>query len=413
MGILDIFKRNKNFKNAQSIVKFIYGGNVQLFANHYASNMYNIPEVRTAIEFFSDVFSTIPIYSKRVQRSGDITYFDDATSKVLALSPNPLQCSTQFWKSVITHLMLYNNVFIEPIYDNETGLLKEVYPLPMTSFDLYLENGQAFVKFYDHVVGYKEKYNLRSLIYLNRFNNLAGGNKKQALSLHETVLQALQNQAIEVANPKKPRAILQTKVGNSGNFKPADINGVMKGVGDNFQEDNIVNGLAYLENQYEITPINWQENDVNRELMKTIVNTVYNYFGLNEKIINNSASEIEYELFVNNRIKPLALQIEQELRRKLFTDKEIGFGNKIELDVFDLSVSTLSAKTALFAIASRQGLMNLDEMREKIGQPPIPNGLGKMYRVTGDTINLDKVDEYQAAQKGVKAENIQKEEINA
>ena len=46
--------------------------------------------------------------------------------------------------------------------------------------------------------------------------------------------------------------------------------------------------------------------------------------------------------------------------------------------------------------------MNLDEMREIIGLPPIPGGYGQMYRVTADTVNIERADEYQLAKNGVK-----------
>ena len=42
----------------------------------------------------------------------------------------------------------------------------------------------------------------------------------------------------------------------------------------------------------------------------------------------------------------------------------------------------------------REGL-NIDECRELIGQPPLENGLGKKYRVTADTIDIEVANEYQ------------------
>ena len=134
--------------------------------------------------------------------------------------------------------------------------------------------------------------------------------------------------------------------------------------------------------------------------MKLVINVVNNYFGITEDIINNKASEIEYEMFIKNKLEPLARQIEQEFTSKLFTAREIEFGNRLEFDTFNLSISTLQAKTAFFSVASRQGLMNIDEMRKIIGQPPLPNGLGKMYRVTADTVNIEKVDDYQLSKNG-------------
>ena len=49
--------------------------------------------------------------------------------------------------------------------------------------------------------------------------------------------------------------------------------------------------------------------------------------------------------------------------------------------------------------------MNIDEQREMVGMPPLPDGKGKMYRVTADTVSIDIVDEYQKAKNGVADNN--------
>ena len=391
MGFLDIFKRKK--PELRTIIKEYYGGNIGLFARSYASRIYDIPEVRTAIECFSDIFSSIPKYVERVDRNGNITYFETATSRVLTLRANPLQNATQFWKDVTTRLMLDNNVFIEPIFDYSTGELSELYVLPRDNFQLELDGSIARVKF----LTINKTYNLANLIYLNRFASIAGGVRNN-LGLYETVIQALAQQAIDITNPKKVKALLTGKLGTSGNLKPTDKQGTMSDLKANL--DSNVNGIAYLDSQWGVTPINWQENDVNRELMQFVVNIVYNYFGITQEIMNNKALEIEFQLFVKNRIEPLAKQIEQEFTSKLFTRREIEFGNRIEFDTFSLSVSTLQAKTALFGVGLRQGVLNIDDAREMIGLAPLPDGLGQMTRVTADTLDIKLVNEMQAAQKG-------------
>ena len=396
MGIFN-FRKKKEVRSA-NLIKEYYGNDFNYLATIYAKSMYDIPEVRNAIETMSDIFSNIPMYHKRIDKNGNVTYLDDSMERILTLKPNLLQNGVQFWKSVITQLLTENNVFIEPIFNNIDGSLQELYPLPFKSFDFDLEKNNAYVQFYDSTKNSYKKYNLKDLIYLSRFCNLKGGLKSN-LGLYETVLQALETQIVNVASPKQVRALLQGTGIGMGQLKEKDKNSTMKEVNANF--DSNVNGLAYLDSMWKITPINWQQNDVNRDLMQFVINVVYNYFKINDSVINNKATEVEFEMFISNSIKPMARQIENELTSKLFTQREIEFGNRIELDTFALSISTLQAKTALFSVASRQGVLNIDEMREQIGQPPLPNGIGTMYRVSADTIDITKVNEYQAAQKGV------------
>ena len=393
MGIFNRKKRAANINNTQlrSIIKEYYGKDTLAFARTYASNIYSIPEVRTAIECVADIFSVIPRKHERVKDNDVNVIKNSAFNRVINLKPNPLQNATQFWKEAITRLLLTNNLFIEARTD-ASGELKCLYNLPTKNFKFeYINDKKATVTFYDAVKGDKT-YDMDEIIYINRFSSLAGGQKND-LGLYETVVQALMQQALEVANPRKPRAIMQGIIGQSNNLKPKDKKGTMEDVKASF--DDTVNGIVYFDNQWQITPINWNENDVNRELMKLVINTVYNYFGITDTIINCKATEIEFEMFVKNKIEPLARQFEAELTTKLFTEREVQVGDRIEFDTFTLSVSTLSAKTALFNVAIRNGIMNQDDCRGMIGLGAIPDGLGKKFRVSADTVDLGIVDSYQ------------------
>lgn len=388
-----LFTRSKSTnKELQNLVIRNYNGDWRYFVWNYANNIYNIPEVRTAIEKISDVFASMPIYHKRLDKNGQVTYLEDTTSRVLNYCPNPLQNTTQFIKTVVTSLLLYNNAFVEPVFDNTNGKLAQLYPLPFKQPELSIDKtGRVgYVQFLDD--GQNKKYNLDSVIYLNRFSSLTGGAKNN-IGLYETVLKSLSEQIVNEANPNKPRAILQSNLGGAGNLKDEDKKGTMDSVRANFADN--VHGIVYFDKMWQVTPINWTENQVNKDLMQLVINTVYNYFSINDNIINNKASEIEFEMFLTNTIKPLALQFEKEFTNKLFTENEYYYGHRIEFDFYSLSVNTLQAKTQLFSVAIRQGIMNIDECRELIGQPPLENGLGKTYRVTADTIDITVANQYQ------------------
>ena len=374
----------------RTIIHEYYGNNVGWFAYNYASNIYQIPEVRTAIQSFAEIFSIIPKYFERKDKEGNVTYLEGEEDRVINVRANPLQNASQFWVNLITSLMLYSNVFVEPRFSPRTGRLSQLYVLPHDFYDFKLYDDRATVSF--GRIG--KTYDMGDLIYLNRFSALGGGQKND-LGLYETVIQALAAQAIAVADPNKVRAIMQTDPAAQGQLKPEDSDGTMKDLEVRFAQS--VRSIAYIDPQWKITPINWNENDVNRDLMKLVIDIVYNYFGITDAIINNKATEIEYQLFVRNHIEPVARQVEQEFTSKIFSRMEQAHGNRLELDTFWLQVSTLSAKTAFFNVVSRNGVMNNDEMREMIGYAPLPDGLGRKYRVTLDTVNIENADAYQSA----------------
>ena len=392
MGFLDVFRRSRKQKEIRSIISNYYGGDWKYFVWNYANQIYDIPEVRTAIEKVADIFSCVPIWHKKVNKNGSVDYLEDATNRVLTYQPNPLQNGTQFIKNLITDLLVQNDAFAEPIFDSKTGALAQIYPLPVRNKQLSLENNKGYVQFFDARNNPEKKYNLDSLIYLNRFSTLSGGTKNN-LGLYETVIKSLGEQIVNVANPKKPRAILQSNLNGTGQLKEKDRAGTMATVKANFADN--VDGLVYFDKMWQVTPINWHENDVNKELMQFVINIVYNYFSINENIINGKATEIEMQMFIANTIKPLAIQCEREFTNKLFTVNEYYFGHRIEFDYHALTVTTLQARTSLFSVAIRSGILNQDECREYLGQPPLPNGWGKKYRVTADTVDIEIADKYQ------------------
>lgn len=405
MGVFDkikgLFTRSDKKKQVQDIINTYYGGNWQYFVWNYANQIYNIPEVKCAIEKIADIFSSVDIYNERVDKNGNVQYLEDATNRILKYKPNPLQNATQFYKNVITKLLLDNNVFIEPVFDM-TGNLKALYPLPTMNFQLSMDNNDknAYVQFYDAYQNPQEKYNLNNIIYLNRFNTLSGGQQSNDMGLYEKVLQSLSEKIVNDASPNKPRALLQSNQVGEGQLKDRDKKGATETLKASFAEN--VQGIAYLDKKWTITPINWNENDVNKELMAFIVNLVYNYFSINENIINNKASEIEMAMFVKTTIKPLAKQFSQEFTNKLFTENEYYFGRRIEFDYNPLLVTTLQSEANIAQINIRNGIWSIDEARERIGYEPLPDGLGKVHRASADLVNIKVIDDYELGKVGKK-----------
>lgn len=407
MGVLDFFKKTFNRRKkdkfgaeVRSVIQNYYGGNYQYFVWNYANQIYNIPEVRSAIEKISDIFSSMPIYHRVTDKSGYSVYKDDPTIRVLTYKPSPAQNGSQFIKEAVTRLLLDNNVFIEPLFDySKRGALKSIYVIPSSYFRIEMaENlSKAYVQFLDAKNNPTTRYDLNDVIYISRFCSLFGSGENK-LGLYETVLKSLAEQIVNVARPDKPRAILQSNQNGQGPLKDKDKKGTMESVRANFADN--VQGLVYFDKMWTITPINWTENDVNQALMKLVINIVYNYFGINENIMNNKGTEIEMAMFVNTTIKPLALQFEREFTNKLFTENEYYFGHRIEFDYQPLLTTTMASKTSLAQTGLRNGFFNIDEVREQFGYSPLPNGLGQVYRTSADLVNIEIVDDYELGKVG-------------
>ena len=412
MGVIDFFKktfsrqkRNRLDKEVRSVIQNYYGGNYQYFVWNYANQIYNIPEVRSAIEKISDIFSSMPIYHRRTDKNGYSTYIEDATKRVLVYKPNPAQNGSQFIKEAVTRLLLDNNVFIEPLFDTRSGALRSIYVIPSQYFRIEMADNlsNAYIQFMDAKNNPTTRYNLNNIIYISRFCSLFGSGENK-LGLYETVLKSLAEQIVNVARPDKPRAILQSNQTGQGQLKDKDKKGTMETVRANFADN--VQGLVYFDKMWTVTPINWTETEVNQALMQLVINIVYNYFGMNENIMNNKASEIEMSVFVNTTIKPLALQFEREFTNKLFIENKYHFKHRIEFDSQPLLVTTINSKTSLAQTGLRNGFFNIDEVREQFGYSPLPDGTGQVYRTSADLVNVKVVDDYQLGKVGQTTETV-------
>jgi phage portal protein BeeE len=134
-------------------------------------------------------------------------------------------------------------------------------------------------------------------------------------------------------------------------------------------------GFGMIGADYDVININGKTNALDTKLLETITRQLYNYFGVSHEIINGTASELQYEQFVDNTIKPIAKQIEEEFTYKLFSNPEINHLNRIKAELIDLEISTLGAKTAFFKEMIFGGVINRNEVRVRIGLPRGPADL--------------------------------------
>jgi hypothetical protein len=89
-------------------------------------------------------------------------------------------------------------------------------------------------------------------------------------------------------------------------------------------------GVKYVD-----STMNIQQLDVGKQVysnfaeQKQYASQVYNFLGINEKIINGTASDDEILAYIERNVENFGNKLAEELTYKLFTDKEIGHDNKI------------------------------------------------------------------------------------
>ena len=99
---------------------------------------------------------------------------------------------------------------------------------------------------------------------------------------------------------------------------------------------------------------------------------------------NIEHQSIEYKTYT---IRPLAIAMQQEAHRKLFSaeEKPTYF---TELDLDDLSLADLKSRYDAYAVARQNGWMSANEIRDREGMNPIPSDDGDAYLVNGNMVPI-------------------------
>lgn len=366
-GISNLFQKNQGL-TATKLINLLNQGYSLIQIN---SNIYDIPEIRTAINFIAEKIGSVPFYHVRKDIEGNTDMIDDNFQYVLTVRANKYQGPQVFWTHVATMYLLNNNAFIMPDWNNN-GTLNALYLLPFTQFEfLQDQNGKLIIRFQNNK-DYTFYYD--DIIHIQRFPTFKGGSSKQATGNYITMVNAMENQAVNDSKTAgRISALLQTKV----QLKSANMKKKLDEFKDTFLTAENTTGFGMIGAEYELLPFNFKNTPLNTELLTDITKKLYNYFGVSYEIISNTANELQYEQFIDNTIKPIVYQIEEELTYKLFSPGEIAFDNKIQAETVDLEISTLTAKTAFYKEMVYGTIMSRNEIRRRLGIPKGPPELDK------------------------------------
>ena len=157
---------------------------------------------------------------------------------------------------------------------------------------------------------------------------------------------------------------------------------------DRFTRDNLQNGeggILLFPNTYsEIQQIKSAPFVVDAEQMKLIQTNVYNYFGVNEDVLQNKAYGDKWSAFYEGAIEQFAVQFSAVGTKMLFSERERAAHSMVMATANRLQYMSNAEKLNVSAQMADRGIMNRDEIREIWNLPPLPDGQGKAYTIRGE-----------------------------
>ena len=161
-----------------------------------------------------------------------------------------------------------------------------------------------------------------------------------------------------------------------------------------FTENNLkrdAGGVLLFPNTYtDIQQIKSTPFVVDADQMNAIKTNVFNYFGVNEDILQNKAFGDAWAAFYEGSIEPFAIQYSDVSTKMTFSERERAAGSMIMATANRLQYMSNQDKLNVSAQMADRGIMNRDEIREIWNLPPLPDGQGQAYTIRGEYYLLGK-----------------------
>lgn len=291
----------------------------------------------------------------------------------LAQVPNQWQTWSQFLYRTSTILDVNNTAFVVPVFDERMNITG-VYPVLPSSCSLVEYDDEIWLR-YRFSTGQIAAVEFRKCAILTKYQYKDDFFGSSNWALKDTMqLIHIQNQGIEegVKNAATFRFMAQL-----ANFaKPEDLAKERERfTAENLSTDSESGGFLLFPNTYkDIRQIDVKPYSVDAAQMEQIRENVFNYFGVNEDVLQNKAKAEELEGFFDGCIEPFAIQFSEALTKMLFSERERAQGSYLIANANRLQYMSTSQKVAMAQQLLDRGVMSVNEARELFNYSPVDNG---------------------------------------
>lgn len=316
--------------------------------------------------------------------------------KYLLEEPNPYMSGQMLQEKMANQLALNGNAFALLIRD-ENGYPMEIYPIPAVAAEAkYAKNGELFLRF-TFLNGKSNTFAYSDILHLRRDfydQDIFGSSQVQALSAIMNVIGTLDQGLIKAI---KNSSIIRWLLIAKSAVRPEDLKKNVKEFVDNYLSvESETFGAAGVDAKFDAKQITPNDVVPNFKLTEQQIGRVYSFFNTNEKIVNSSYTEEEWNSYYEAEIEPVVVQFSNIWTQRLFTRRERSCGNRIEFEAVNLQCASISTKLALQAMVDR-GAMTPNEWRHTLNLSPLPGGDQPIRRLDTQVVDMvetliDKMD---------------------
>lgn len=313
--------------------------------------------------------------------------------KMLQNMPNSLMTTQQFLAKVVNILKTENNAFIVPIYSDITASeIIGIYPVRASGSNIIMFDGKPYLKYRvgnkNFAIEYERVGHLRNHYYDKEYY----GCDNKALN-PTTELINTQNQGIVEGIKQSANIRFLAKLSNV--LLAEDMEKEKKRLINNNLGASNNGGVMIFDNKYsDIKTIDSKPFIVDDKQSELIQRNVYNYFHVSESVIQNKASEDEWNSFYEGCIEPISIQLGQILTKMFFSVEEINRGYYIFFESSKLQFASNDTKLQVSQQLFDRGILTVNQIMDIWHLPHVEDGDKRYIRKEYTEVeNLDKGDE--------------------
>lgn len=312
-----------------------------------------------------------------------------ALQNKLKHAPNVYQTWYQFMYRLSTILDIHNTAFICPVYDKFGEPSGIIAPLPQRC-EIVSYNDVPYLR-YEFNDGKRAAIELEYCGIMTKHQYKSDFFGETNAALYPTIdLIHIQNQGIQEGVKSAATYRFWAQVNNF--TKADDLANERKRFSDeNFGKEAQSGGLLLFPNTYaNINQIKAEPWVVDSEEEKIIKANVFDYFNVNEDLLQSAVYGDKWVAAYEGICEPFAIQFSEVTTKMLFTLREQTQGNYVMASANRLQYMSNKEKLEVSAQLADRGILNRDEVREIWNLPPLPNDEGKQYIIRGEYYNADE-----------------------
>lgn len=393
MGIFSKRKLNQQQKVLTEQFKMLQG--YSPIYSSYEGGLYEMALTRSCIDKIATQCSKLnPIIYGKSRNYKRI-------QALLQSKPNRIMTTQQFLYRLFSILLVENNAYIIPIYHSDyDDIVVGYYPVRSTGSKIVLNGDKEFLVYKiqntDYAIEYERVGHLRRFYYKKEYNGESNYALNSTMDLIHT-----QEQGIKEGIKSGAMIRFLAKLGVVQNqdaikLEQKRLKEEQLGVENN-------GGVLIFDNKYsDVKQVDSKPFIVDKDNMELIKKNVFDYFHMSEEILQNTASEDQWNMFYEDVIEPLAIQLSQVLTDMIILPKDLEKDSKVVMESTKLQFVSNNTKLNVSQQLFDRGILTTNQVMDIWNLPHVPEEEDKRYirKEYAEVNSLNKEEETNEESKG-------------